>query len=170
MNVWLPSASVMNPSPPEICWHLMAPFTVPAIGVTKSPCVPLGTPTVGGLNCVGPLYKGSVLLHLGPVGFVPQLVPVNGWVMVEVGHCTRNDWALAATVANATRRMGIQTCNDFLMAVQPPSYAGPRPTTTTYNSLAVMLLPRRIYREHLRSNLLISSDPTFSYSSSIRTC
>src|ERR1700719_1117778 len=34
MNVCVPSASVMKPSPPEICWHLMAPFTVPGFGVT----------------------------------------------------------------------------------------------------------------------------------------
>src|ERR1700741_1121419 len=32
MNVCVPSASVIKPSPPEICWHLMAPFTVPAVG------------------------------------------------------------------------------------------------------------------------------------------
>jgi hypothetical protein len=33
MKVCVPSASVMNPSPPETCWHLMAPFTVAAVGV-----------------------------------------------------------------------------------------------------------------------------------------
>src|ERR1700733_2815647 len=27
MNVWVPSPIVEYPSPPEICWHLMAPFT-----------------------------------------------------------------------------------------------------------------------------------------------
>src|SRR5271167_2739729 len=97
--------------------HLMAPFTVPATGVTKSPLVPPGTPRAGALNCVGPLYAGSVLLHPVLVGLVLQLVPVSGCVMVEVGHCTRNDWALAATVAKATRRTGIQTRDDFLMAV-----------------------------------------------------
>src|SRR5215475_1097766 len=49
--------------------------------------------------------------------------------MVLVGHCTRNDWALAATVAKATKRIGIQTWNNFLMTVQPPSYL-PWPTQT----------------------------------------
>jgi hypothetical protein len=34
MNVCVPSASVMKPSPPEICWHLMAPFTVNGVGTT----------------------------------------------------------------------------------------------------------------------------------------
>jgi hypothetical protein len=61
------------------------------------------------------------LLHPGLSGLVLQLVPVNGCVMVLVGHCTRNDCALAATVAKATKRMGIQTWDDFLMTVQPPS-------------------------------------------------
>src|SRR5262249_45196592 len=55
MNVCVPSASVINPSPPEICWHLIAPFTVPGCGVTKLPLVPTGTPAAGALNCVGPL-------------------------------------------------------------------------------------------------------------------
>jgi hypothetical protein len=66
------------------------------------------------------LYAGSVLLHPAAVGFVPQLVPVNGCVIVEVGHCTRNDCALAATAAKAMMSMEIQTWYDFLMAVQPP--------------------------------------------------
>ncbi len=54
MNVCVPSASVMKPSPPEICWHLIAPFTVPAVGVTY--------PSRFVVNCVGPLYAGSELL------------------------------------------------------------------------------------------------------------
>jgi hypothetical protein len=91
MNVCVPSASVMKPSPPEICWHLMAPFTVPGFGVTKSPEVPDGTPAAGVLNCVGPVYAGSVLLHPVPMGLVVQLLPVIGCVMVPCGHCTRND-------------------------------------------------------------------------------
>jgi hypothetical protein len=56
----------------------MAPLTVPATGVKKSPVVPLGNPAVAGLNWVGPLYGGSVLLQPGPVGFVEQVDPVNG--------------------------------------------------------------------------------------------
>src|SRR5579864_5263253 len=39
MYVCVPSPMVEYPSPPEICWHLIAPFTFP-----------------------GPLYKGSALL------------------------------------------------------------------------------------------------------------
>jgi hypothetical protein len=72
MNVWVPSPSVIYPSPPEICWHLMAPFTVPAVGVTKPPVVPAGE-VAGTVNCVGPLYGGSEL-------FAP------GCVIVLVGH------------------------------------------------------------------------------------
>src|SRR5215469_9221282 len=83
MNVCVPSASVMNPSPPEICWHLMAPFAVFPLGATYPPREAFVTAT--GVNCVGPLYAGSVLLHPGFVGFVVQLVPVNGWVIVLVG-------------------------------------------------------------------------------------
>jgi hypothetical protein len=104
MNVWVPSPSVIYPSPPEICWHLMAPFTVPAVGVTKPPVVPAGA-VVGTVNCVGPLYAGSEL-------FAP------GCVIVLVGHCTRNDCALAAAAAKATMSTGIQTWYDFLMVVQ----------------------------------------------------
>ena len=37
---------------------------------------------------------------------------------VRLGHCTRNDCALAATVATHTRNMGNQTWYGFLMAVQ----------------------------------------------------
>jgi len=54
INVCVPSASVMKPSPPEICWHLMAPFTVLAVGTTKPPLVPAGG-VLGTINCVGPL-------------------------------------------------------------------------------------------------------------------
>ena len=50
INVCVPSASVMSPSPPEICWHLIAPFTVPGVGTTH--CC---DPVVGTVNCVGPL-------------------------------------------------------------------------------------------------------------------
>jgi hypothetical protein len=46
-------------------------------------------------------------------------------VMVLVGHCTRNDCALAETVAKATMRIAIQTWDNFLMAVQPPALTGP---------------------------------------------
>jgi hypothetical protein len=85
-------------------------------------------------NCVGPLYGGSELL-----------IPVpdrSGCVIVLVGHCTRNDWALAATVAKTTTRMEIQTRDDFLMAVQPPSYPEPLQTTPMHDSVAVMPFPR----------------------------
>ena len=85
MNVCVPSASVMKPSPPEICWHLMAPLAVvpvvaPAggVGMTKPPCVPAGGLVVDAIaNCVGPLYAGS-----------PPPAPVTtfGWVIVVVGH------------------------------------------------------------------------------------
>jgi hypothetical protein len=34
MKIWWPSAIVEKPSPPEICWHLIAPFTVVAVGTT----------------------------------------------------------------------------------------------------------------------------------------
>jgi hypothetical protein len=44
-----------------------------------------------------------------------------GWVIVLVGHCTRNDCALAPTVAIPTRRIGNQNLDCFFMAVQPPS-------------------------------------------------
>ena len=54
-----------------------------------------------------------MLLHPGPDGFVMQAVPVNGCVIVLVGHCTRNDCALAATAAKATVSMEIQTWYDF---------------------------------------------------------
>src|SRR5580704_15414098 len=117
MKIWLPLPIVEKPSPPEICWHLIAPFTVAGVGVTKSPLVPAGTPGVGALNCVGPLYGGSEL-------FTP-VFPGSGWVIVLVGHCTRNDCALAATAANVTKSMDIQTWYDFLMAVQPP-YLDPK--------------------------------------------
>jgi hypothetical protein len=63
MYVCVPSPIVAKPSPPEICWHLMAPFTVPAVGTAY----PLGA---GYVNCVGPLYGGSTLLTVGLlVGF-----------------------------------------------------------------------------------------------------
>jgi hypothetical protein len=115
MNVCVPSPSVMYPSPPEICWHLMAPFTVPEVGTTH--CCP---PVVGLVNCVGPLYAGSVLLHPGLVGFVVQPVVVTGCVIVLVGHCTRNDCALAAAAAKVMMNMEIQAWYCFLMVVQPP--------------------------------------------------
>src|SRR5215469_11899756 len=73
INVCVPSASVMYPSPPDTCWHLIAPFTVPAVG-TAHCCEPVA----GLVNCVGPLYGGSELLF-------------PGWVIVLGGHCTRND-------------------------------------------------------------------------------
>jgi hypothetical protein len=38
MNVCVPSAIVAKPSPPEICWHLMAPFTF--AGAVGYPDVP----------------------------------------------------------------------------------------------------------------------------------
>ncbi|PWT81393.1 MAG: hypothetical protein C5B58_09900 [Acidobacteria bacterium] len=121
----------------------MAPFTVPVVGTTKSPVVPLGTPDAGALNCVGPLYAGSELLHPGPVGLVLQFVPVNGCVMVLVGHCTRNDCALAVTVTSATKRIGIQTWNDFLMTVQPPStYLDLAKQQRANTSVATPLFPR----------------------------
>src|ERR1700693_1466780 len=40
--------------------------------------------------------------------------------MVLVGHCTWNDWALAATVARPTRRIGNQTWYGFLENMRPP--------------------------------------------------
>jgi hypothetical protein len=123
MNVCVPSASVMYPSPPEICWHLIAPFTVAAIGVKKSPLVPVGTPTAALANCVGPLYAGSELLHPEPVGFVSQWVPFNGCVIVLIGHWTRKDCAPATLAASATTRVEMETPYDSLMAVRPPSSA-----------------------------------------------
>jgi len=44
-----------------------------------------------------------------------QLVAVNGCVIVLVGHCTRNDCALAATAAKVMITMEIQTWYDFLI-------------------------------------------------------
>jgi hypothetical protein len=32
MKICVPSPIVERPSPPEICWHLMAPFAVPTVG------------------------------------------------------------------------------------------------------------------------------------------
>jgi len=66
MKVWVPSASVMYPSPPEICWHLIAPLVF-AVGVTKPPLVP-GGGVVGVVNCVGPLYAGSPCALVTAVG------------------------------------------------------------------------------------------------------
>src|SRR5271166_5603185 len=50
MNVCVPFAIVEYPSPPETCWHLMAPFTL-ALGTKYPPVVP-DTGTV--VNAVGP--------------------------------------------------------------------------------------------------------------------
>jgi hypothetical protein len=44
--------------------------------------------------------------------------------MVEAGHCTRNDWALAVAVATTTMKTGIQTWDNFLMGMQPPPCGG----------------------------------------------
>src|SRR5271169_3544375 len=77
----------------------MAPFTVPAVGNTY-----WFPPVVGLVNCVGPLYGVSVLL-------TPLLVG-SGWVMVLVGHWTRNDCALAGvarTQISAPRITGRDT-------------------------------------------------------------
>jgi len=40
--------------------------------------------------------------------------------MVKLGHCTRNDCALAETAAMATTSNVIQIWSGFLMVVQPP--------------------------------------------------
>src|SRR5579862_2444736 len=87
---------VAYPSPPEICWHLIAPFTF-ALG-TKYPLVPIE-------SVVGPAYAGSELLSWS----------ADGWVMVLVGHCTRNDCAFA-TAARHIRRIGNHTWDDLFMA------------------------------------------------------
>src|SRR5947209_15429163 len=79
MYVCVPSPIVANPSPPEICWHLIAPFTF-ADGVWN--------PDGPGANVVAPTYAGSALLSRG----VPSPF-VDGCVIVLVGHCTRNDCA-----------------------------------------------------------------------------
>jgi hypothetical protein len=71
------------------------------------------------------LYAGSVLLHPAPVGFVLQLVPVSGWVMVKGGHCTRNDWALAVITAKETITARKQRLFTFLFAIRPTSTADP---------------------------------------------
>src|SRR6266481_4957115 len=76
---------VAKPSPPEICWHLMAPFT------------PLG-----------PGYAGSTDSAVG-------------CSFVDVGHCTRNDWALAATVAKQARNTDSQTWYGLLENMKPSS-------------------------------------------------
>src|SRR5215472_18030509 len=104
--VCVPSPMVAKPSPPEICWHLIAPFTF-AVG-TRNPALladlqPLFTEQV---SVVTPVYAGSELLLTGKFGCVLSL---TGWVTVLVGHCTPNDCALAATVAKQTRSMGNQT-------------------------------------------------------------
>src|ERR1700687_1776877 len=79
MNVCEPSAIVAKPSPPEICWHLIAPFTF-ALGTRY----PLAGLVFVDLNVVAAVYAGSELLSWSAAG----------WVMVLVGHCTRKDWAL----------------------------------------------------------------------------
>src|SRR5437879_1792995 len=56
MYVCVPSPMVAKPSPPEICWHLMAPFTL-VLG-TRYPLLPA-------VNVVGPVYAGSELAAFG---------------------------------------------------------------------------------------------------------
>src|SRR6266567_6636729 len=51
--VCVPSPIVAKPSPPEICWHLIAPLTL-EVGVRY----PLGPAA----KTVGPVYDGSELL------------------------------------------------------------------------------------------------------------
>jgi hypothetical protein len=96
----------------------MAPFAVPPVGIANC-----DDPVVGVENCVGPLYAGSVLLHPGFVGFVLQLVPVCGCVIVKGGHCTRNDWALAVTAAKKTITARQQKLLAFVLAIRPTSAA-----------------------------------------------
>jgi hypothetical protein len=60
MYVCVPSPMVAYPSPPEICWHLMAPFTVDvpnAFGGGWGTRYPFGPMT----NFVAPRYAGSEL-------------------------------------------------------------------------------------------------------------
>jgi len=132
MKICVPSPIVERPSPPEICWHLMAPFTT--LGTTAAVCAVPGVARLE--NCVGPLYAGSVLLHPALRGVVTQSLPVNGCVMVPAGHCTRKDWAAAGSAAakiSAARKHGAPTfltmpVNSiveqiefgFLMTMQPP--------------------------------------------------
>jgi len=90
-----------KPSPPEICWHLIAPFTFVA-GI-RYPLAPV-------VNVVGPEYAGSELL-----------LAAFGWVMVWSGHCTWNDCAAAGSAAtqNSTDKMNVVLNALFLIC--PPS-------------------------------------------------
>src|SRR6516164_6380098 len=83
----------------------MPPFTVPAAGTTHCE-----VPVVGRVNCVGPWYGGlSVLL-------TPLLLG-SGWVMVLVGHCTRNDCAMAGS---AHRLSTARAIDARVLDIRPP--------------------------------------------------
>src|SRR5215472_2857172 len=99
--VCVPSPMDAKPSPPEICWHLIAPFTFVA-GI-RYPLAPV-------VNVVGPEYAGSELL-----------LAAFGWVMVWSGHCTWNDCAAAGSAAtqNSTDKMNVVLNALFLIC--PPS-------------------------------------------------
>src|ERR1700746_3997811 len=57
MYVWVPSPMVAYPSPPEICWHLMAPFTF--LDGARYPVA--GLEALVFWNAVAPVYAGSEL-------------------------------------------------------------------------------------------------------------
>src|SRR5207302_3406472 len=87
----------------------------------------------------GPVYAGSE-------------VAATGWVIVLVGHCTRNDCALTVTVAKPRRKMGNQNRQVFLMAVQPPSSLADtprRPLVWRKNQIVVQVDAQRGTPEEL---------------------
>src|SRR5215471_7773203 len=78
----------------------MAPLTDIAVG-TRYPFAPA-------VSTVGPLYVGSELL-----------LAAVGCVIVDVGHCTRNDWA-PAIAARPARSGNSESWRNTPRAMHPP--------------------------------------------------
>src|SRR4029077_8900686 len=82
--VWFPSASVIIPSPPEICWHLIAPPLSVKVSAGLNVYAPVGS--LVAVLTTGPRYGTSALAGLGFTAPPPPVAVVPGCLIVAVGH------------------------------------------------------------------------------------
>src|SRR4029077_2293604 len=112
-------------SPPEICWHLIAPPWSTKVNGELKVCAWLGSFVA--VLITGPVYGASAAFGLGVTTVpVPPVLVVPGWRMVAVGHWTLYEPPPCSTCAVAsvgTRQAsstGSNTWFNLFMTGKPP--------------------------------------------------